>query len=324
MNSPKASAPVIVSAILAIVGSLLAMLILTIGIAGMYGAPTRGDVPGVSTEAAALIFGFMFCMCGFGAVTGVGLLRLKNWARISILTWAGISVVLCSMGVITILLIPLDKLSAAPNNSINMHAVKVLIAAFYTIPILIGVWWLILFTRSSVKAQFVGTKELQGSLERTAPHCPLPVTIIAGFMLFSVLGMFLMPLMHMPVVTILFGHRIRGEFGNFLFATSTVLYLAAAIGLLRLKRWSYPLSLGLYAFWTASGLVTILSPGYGQLMTEVLSETQIPQPSGPTMQFFRSPVFAVFTLIPTVIIMCILLYYRRRFWAASESTSSAN
>ena len=150
----------------------------------------------------------------------------------------------------------------------------------------------------------------------------MPVAIIAGFMLFSVLGMFAMPFMHMPVVTILFGHRIHGELGSFLFASSTVLYLAAAIGLIRLKRWSYPLSIGLYAFWSFSGLVTILSPGYGQLMNEVLSEHRSPALSGPTIQFIRSPSFALITLIPTVIIMCILLYYRRSFSEASAAAQS--
>jgi len=35
---------------------------------------------------------FMMCLSAFGIATGVGLLYLRKWARISILTWGGLSV----------------------------------------------------------------------------------------------------------------------------------------------------------------------------------------------------------------------------------------
>ncbi|HEY4979470.1 MAG TPA: hypothetical protein VII25_09920 [Candidatus Acidoferrum sp.] len=321
MNSPKASASIIAAGILAILGSLLAMLSMAVALMGLYLTPAQRDVPAFASSAAAVMFGFLFFVALFGVFTGIGLLRLKNWARISALIWAGVTVFFSSLGVMTILLIPFPAVPTAPN--VNMAAVKAFVAAFYALPILIGIWWLILFNKAAIKAQFTGTTPVASTDTPTRPRCPLPVAIIAGFMLFSVLGLFAMPLMHMPIAMILFGHRIHGEFGSFLFASTTVLYLAAAIGLLRLQRWSYPLSLGLYAFWTLSGVTTFFSPNYPQLMKEIFSEMNLPESSTAGLQLVNSRGFALLTLIPTLIIVAILLYYRKRFWEASAAAQSA-
>ncbi len=311
----------IAAGILAILGSLLIILSVAVGLMGLYLTPAQKDVPVFASSVAAVMFGVMFFVAIFGIFTGIGLLRLKNWARLSALVWAGITVFFCSLGIITILLIPFPAVPTAPN--VNMAAIKGFVAAFYAAPILIGIWWLILFNKASIKAQFTDAVPLTATDTPTLPRCPLPVAIIAGFMLFSVLGMFAMPLLHMPIAMILFGHRIRGEFGSFLFASTTVLYLAAAIGLLRLQRWSYPLSLGLYAFWTLSGVTTFLSPRYPQIMTEVFSEMNLPESSTAGLQMVSSRAFALFTLIPTLIVVAILLYYRKRFWEASAAAHTA-
>ncbi len=321
MSSPKASGSVIAAAILAIVGSLFSMLGILIALMGLYLTPAQKGVPELTYSILPIIFFFGFGMAIWGMFTGVGLLRLRNWARISAMIWAGFTVFFCFIALVGVLLIPFPVVPNA--QGVNMHVVKGIMALIYVFPILIGVWWLILFNRPSTKSQFTGSLAPASVPSPQLRRCPLPVAIIAGFMLFSVLGMFAMPLLHMPVFMILFGHRMRGEFGNFLFAFTTVLYLASAIGLLRLKRWSYPLSLGLYGFWALSGLVTSFSPNYKQILQESFSEMHMPESSAVPLQFMSNPVFALFSLIPTIIIVCVLLYYRKRFWAASAPTSSS-
>jgi hypothetical protein len=319
MSPTKASAAVIAAGIHAILGSLFWIFCLLLGVLGLSLAPAQKELPGISRAGLSVFLLIFLAVAVFGIFTGVGLIRLRNWARISALAWAAITAVFSAFLLIAILVIPFPPVPDTPGVSVG--TIKAVMAIFYGIPILIGVWWLILFNQLSTKAQFIGNSAPKLIQTSPLPRCPLPVAIIAGIMLFSVLGMFAMPLLRMPVFMILFGHRMRGEFGNFLFASTTVLYLAAAIGLLRLKRWSYPLSLGLYGFWTLSGVVTFLSPNYKQILQETFSEMHVPESSAMSLQFISSPAFALFSLIPTLMIVGILLYYRTRFWAASEPTT---
>jgi hypothetical protein len=321
MSVQKASASVIVSGVLAILGSLFFMLCLLLGLMGLYLTPPQRDVPANFASLAAVMLAFLFPVAILGILTGLGLFRLKNWARISALIWAGLLVFFNSITVIVLLFMAFPAVPSAPN--VNVGVVKVIGAVIYGVPILIGVWWLVLFNSTSIKMQFVGISPALSPDVPVQPRCPLPIAIIAGFMLSSVLAMFAVPLMHLPISVIMFGERLRGELGGFLYALSAVLYLAAAIGLLRLKRWSYLLSIGLHAFWMISGVVTFLRPNYAQNMQEILSQIHMPETSTASLQLLHNPVFAVFIMFPGVLILSLLFYYRKRFLAASSSANSS-
>jgi hypothetical protein len=88
------------------------------------------------------------------------------------------------------------------------------------------------------------------------------VQIIAGIFLFSFVFTALIPLIHMPLPVILFGQRIPGVGGRVLFLVSGVLLGIAGIGLLKLKKWSYPLVLVVQGVWLLSGMVSAFSPNY--------------------------------------------------------------
>ncbi len=325
MDSAKPSAAVIIAAILAMLGSLFMMLCLGLGLMGLYLAPGGMDVTGAPPFAfAAVATGmvFTFAVCVLGVFTGIGLLRLRNWARISALIWAGFTVLFCSLVLIGLLVLPFPPLPAT-GQSINIGTVKLMIAVIYGLPILIGAWWLALFNQKETKSLFKGSTVLTSPEVAVKPRCPLPVAIVAGLMLFSVTGMFMAPLMHLPISVILFGQRQHGELGAFLYAASTVLYLAAAIGLLRLKRWSYPLAVGQYVFWMVSGAVTLLRGNYVQNMQEVLADMHITEAQGNITQIVSNRFFMLFSLIPGLLLLVILLYYRSRFLQAAAAAESS-
>lgn len=318
MNGPSASGSIVFSAVVAILGSLFLLLCGLLGLIGIYMAPFSSDHANL-VDMAAIMAVFFLAMPAIGVFTGVGLLRLRNWARISILIWSGITVFSSLFALIGFLLLPFP---AFPSTSpqISTGAIKAVIVILYGIPMLIGISWLILFNRKSVKEQFLGrgpTAIAPDSPVRA--RCPLPVAIIAGFMLFSVLTMFAMPLLHLPVATILFGQRIHGEPGNFIYASSAVLYLAAAIGLLTLKRWSYPLTIVLQAFWLSSGVVTFLRPNYQQNLQDLYGEMRMPESAAASIEFLNHRAFAWFIMVPGLVILGILFYCRKRFLEASRS-----
>jgi hypothetical protein len=203
---------------------------------------------------------------------------------------------------------------------------RVLISLVYGIPFLIGVWWLLLFNQSAVKEQFLAIASGDGQLiVQPQPRCPLPLAILAGFSIFSAGFSLLLPLTNFPVNVILFGYRFHGALGVVLFYFSAGLLLVGAIGMLRLKRWSYPLMLGQYFFWMASGTITLVSPSYDRNLQEIMSQMNLPE--GPMGQaaFAQTRLFGVLSLIPGVLLIWLLLYCHTRFveaCAAKEAQQS--
>jgi hypothetical protein len=91
-----------------------------------------------------------------GLQTGSGLFRLESWARKSALLWAAGSSLLCAYLLAThahqILIIDSQHWSSEIT-SLKQFLTQALLIALAPV----GVWWLVLFTRPSVKAQFLTT-----------------------------------------------------------------------------------------------------------------------------------------------------------------------
>jgi hypothetical protein len=82
------------------VGSVLVLLGAAMGLMGMLLAPLSRANPPLPPFARAIAEGtiaFIMALGIFGLFSGVGLLRLKNWARIATLVWAGITVVFSAL-----------------------------------------------------------------------------------------------------------------------------------------------------------------------------------------------------------------------------------
>jgi hypothetical protein len=91
-NSP--STGVTAAGIVAILGSVLTVLGVLMGLAGLLLVPhVRGALrlPFFARTVAIVMMCAFLGVAVFGIFAGVGLLRLKNWARIATLVWAGIA-----------------------------------------------------------------------------------------------------------------------------------------------------------------------------------------------------------------------------------------
>jgi hypothetical protein len=93
---------------------------------------------------------FLLAQAALGIFTGVGLLRLRNWARISALVWAGITVPFALLIVFIMLLVPLPVPPRPEAPAHLMLFLRFFLVLFYGIPLGVGIWWLILFTRKGV------------------------------------------------------------------------------------------------------------------------------------------------------------------------------
>jgi hypothetical protein len=273
--------------------------------------------------AVVLAFGI------FGVVTGIGLLRLRNWARISTLVWSGVTVVFCGLIMVVMAIAPFPT---PPNAAVSAGFVRAVALTFYGPPLAIGVWWLILFNRKSIVAQFMrptpaAVLDVTGfpaEIEATRkPECPLVLMVLAGFLLLSALSM---PFVFFfPEPAVLFGHALRGLPGTIFWIASCLSCAAAGIGLLRLRPWGYWLALGLQAFWFLSGIVTLTSSNYAALMQEVLTSSKVQLGDSyhnPTIQELRPYMY--FGLAAPLLVVAILLFYRSRFFAAVAARRSGD
>src|ERR1700761_5803277 len=109
------SAAVMASGIIAILGSVITAIGVLIGVMGFLlssAYPNRtAAIPGIRSMTITMMF-FFFAVAVWGAFSGVGLIRLRNWARISVLTWAGITAPFC---VLTIAFVAFMPTPPSPN-----------------------------------------------------------------------------------------------------------------------------------------------------------------------------------------------------------------
>jgi hypothetical protein len=309
-------------------GSALVLLATALGFLAVLTLPNSQAGPPLPSLARAMAEGtmaFFFGLAILGIFTGVGVLRLKNWARISVLVWSGVTATICAfiLAFLAFIPFPVPPNAGTPVNIATF--VRLSIALVYGLPLAIAVWWLILFNRKTIAARFeagIGSP-LDPSgfpVEPTSaskPTLPLPITVLAMFLLFSSLSVFLIFFVHLPVL--LFAHALRGPVGTVAWITTCLLSTAAGIGLLCRKVWSYWLTLGLQLLWLLSGVVTLTSPKYPDFMLEAMSSMTFSTTPYPEYPIERLRTFSYAGLAFPIFILILLLCYRSRFLRASAA-----
>jgi hypothetical protein len=146
-----------ISAIVVILGSAAALLggaMMVLGSALLSRSSAAANLPlnsGVFLAAeSALVFGFG----GWGLASGIGLLYLKSWARISTLVFAGFLVYMSLPAAALVALIPFPNSHDPSLPSSFMSVVRFGMALFYGVFAALGGFWLYFFNTRSVKVRF--------------------------------------------------------------------------------------------------------------------------------------------------------------------------
>jgi hypothetical protein len=170
VEAVKRPGGVTAAAVVAIIGSLF-MLVFGALIATV---PSPPDQPGINLHAFGMAMaGSLWVLALVGFATAVGLLKLRPWARISVLVFA---IFLTAMAALTIAFVALVPLPAPPGRDPKiMRTVLPGMIVIYSVPLLIGVWWLIQFTRPRTKAAFASNAPVG------EPSRPLSISVIGWF-----------------------------------------------------------------------------------------------------------------------------------------------
>lgn len=160
MTEKNRSAGITIIAILQLIGSALLLAMAALMAFAMLIAPTPpandARFPPMFFRAMRVVLPLFYAVPAvWGIVTAVGLLQLKNWARISTIVISVLLIVFGAFGTLTSMVF---FLKPPPGNGADpkMFAIIGVVTAMFALAqIGVGIWWMIFFNRAGVKAQFL-------------------------------------------------------------------------------------------------------------------------------------------------------------------------
>ncbi len=143
--------------VLSLIGSvlMLGMAVMMVAIAVFSPRTDTNIPPGVFLILMVVCSIFYAMLAAWGISTSIGLFRLKNWARISIIIFSVLLTLMSTISGLMALTIPLPPTAGTPVDPNAMLIFRMVMGIFWAVQMGIGIWWLVFFTRAKVKAQFV-------------------------------------------------------------------------------------------------------------------------------------------------------------------------
>jgi hypothetical protein len=295
------------SAIVAILGSILALVFAGMGIASLFIETTRPQPP---NSAQLVIAGTMIIVAfaGIGIWTSVGLFRLRSWARTSILVFAGF----LAAGSVFSLLITMAIPKSPTYSADTEHVVRLGMAAMFGIPLAIAVWWLIQFNTPSTKAAFASP------IAGPASPRPLSITVIAWASIVGVAPCLFAILTRTPAF--LFGAIFNGWIAGVIYAVFAAISLYIGKGLLDLRERARVLAIGWFGFSVVHMSIVTLVPSLRQRMFELQRGLEQNQPNPiPFDQGMMTNVILAFAAIVAATAIWFLIRNRAAFVRAESA-----
>ena len=314
------------------------------GLATTPGAPAPPS-PQVLTALVAGVAVFELLIAGWAIATIVGLVRLKTWARFSILVIGGLLAFFGITSAAFLALLPAIMAASSQQTPMPAHVMQgmlLVLGLFYTAIAATGVWWLVYFNLRSVKAYFLPQYALApnpyaystaaslatpgGLAYPAAPppepvpagrfaHVPTSIKVIACF--FVIAGLVTAVFMFLPVPAFLGGFYLSGMSAHLLYLGYAVWMLLLGVGLFRLDNRA---RLGTYALTALSfvNAVILLTP-WGRARYTLYShqiQQQMHFPPSPPAVEAATPVFTAFGLLATLVFYGVILYLIERHRAS--------
>jgi hypothetical protein len=310
----------------------------------------RSAMPPGVRSMAEIVWLFLIAVAVFGIFVGVGVVRRRNWARISILVWGGFMAVVSAITIPVLFFVfsampammPKDA-DAAP----ILGVVKWITVLFYGIPLGVGIWWLVLFTRPRVSAAFTApvalapyppVMDVSGFplLQPTAsvslapkPACPLPLAILAGFLIFGAVCMALFAFVPFPSDMPFFflGHAFGGAAARLILILFGLVSGVAGIGMFKLKPWALYTEIVFQCVGLLNCVVTFLSPSYVPAMRAAMEKMYSQNPAFVGGSPFLSDAYLRSSMILATVfvgaVLAVVLWQRSRFLEQAAAATAA-
>ncbi len=338
----KRSGDVTAAAIVLFFGSGLMVLMAVVMTAGTAVTP----LPPEQRAGQSVLAIFYALMAAWGIATGVGILQLRPWARISIIVMSGVAVFFAVCGALGIMMVPL-LLQQEP--SVPVAAIKVVVLVgliMLAVPLAIAIWWLILFTRKRVQFEFAtrGATAISSAIPGatpapdpapgfvpafatapSTPQIPISIRVIAIIILVSApVALFSLPLAiraHLP--TIILGVWMTGWATPAYVGISVAIQIALPIAVLRRRLRALDGLIAYLLFATLNAMLFFVSPSRNAFFDALMrAQSTAPGVDPGLVRQFISTVMP-FVMGVSVLLFAIALYFlftrRKAYRAACEA-----
>jgi len=291
----------------------------------------------VMTVFIGVFAGFLALLAAWAIVTLIGLIRLRNWARYSILVIGGCmaafglvsscgSVLMAAMG---------DQFAAASPNPPPpglpphlMQGIFLVTALFYGLIAVIGIAWLIYFNLRGIKISFTtptiaysdATLPPPTEFPTTPPAPRTPVAIVVLACLFLLGAFSCLIVLLLPFPAFLFGFIVTGPTVKIVYILLALLNAAIGIGLLRRDNRARLATYGLVAVGGVN-LLLIATPWYRanfQAYSLEITRSFTPAWVLPTPPIVYSGPMLAFSALIGIVIYAAVLWILHRYRATFE------
>jgi len=321
-SSLRAPAGIVAAGVVAVVAGVLAGLLIALSFLvisrsdfSFYGLALTPALRSILYFVWAF---FLFC-AGFLVLAGIYVVRLRNWARLSLVVVAGGGLLFGGAGLAFVML----TLYATPDDPVVGKPLLFTVLAFtYGIPILVAVWWLWFLTRRAVVAQFhASTRPVEANPANRLlnhPACPLAIRVVGWYLASFVLLLPLLPFLPPRLLAVYFGDRLAGPSALLAHFLMVGLFAIPGFGLLLLKRWGYILAVASQLLLAIQGLVMAFGSSFPSGEGAAYRGWGIPV-AGSVLADLR--YLSLLSPILPLAVLLVLLFYRRPFYAASSLAS---
>jgi hypothetical protein len=263
-------------------------------------------------------------------LTVIGILRLRLWARYSILIiGSGLSV----LGLLAALFTLMGRtmFSAQPTRPLLdpqiMSAVFLSLTVFYLFIAAIGIWWLVYFNLRPVRDLFANpftNPSLLSQSTGTSPfsRTPTAIKIIAGFLLLGAVCCLLC--IFLPFPAFFFGFILPPTAAHILYICFAIISAFAGYGLLHLKESARLLTIG-FLIVGSCNLVLVTLPWYqarfSQYTTQLTSYVPTAPGQTPVSPTYNAAIYLVCAIFG-VVVYGVLLWLLHRHRAAFKEPPS--
>src|SRR5580704_1954826 len=323
-------AGVTIAAVVVFIGSGLTLLSGALMIFAFAVMHATDSTPAFTRYAGLIMSVFMVGFAAWGIATGMNLLQVREWARISIIVFSGLLLVMAVPGLLMVLVMPPPVSAVPPGEAIAplehlMAAVRIGMAIFYALLALLGGWWLYFFNTRPIRELFRGTAATPSSTWAPAvlapteipgsPKRPVSITIIAYLALVGACVFPFFNILHLPLTFL--GFFFTGAKASLIVIGYMSVQLLMSYGLLKLEKWGRSLAIYYFNFAIFNSIISVALPGaqarYAEAMTAMQSTLGLP----PTQVQFPLWISLVFSL-PWIAIQLWFVVTRKRAFEGSH------
>jgi hypothetical protein len=272
--------------------SALFLLIMTAVMAVAALSSSHQPTTAMPHFAMFLILGlsvFYAILAVWAILTVIGILRLRTWARYSILIiGSGLAClgVLLTLGTILSrnMFASLPSRTSAPDPHM-MAALFTILIAIYVVMAAIGIWWLIYFNLRSTRELFQASESAlpPNSTASSLSQRPTAITILACFFLFCAACCGL--LVFAPFPGFLLGFILPTKAAHVLYLAFALITALIAYGLLRLKEYARLATIAFLLFGVFNVLLSLL-PWYQNQFRLYMAQFQMVFPANQSPMLF--------------------------------------